>query len=509
MENKLSAKKHFSELSQYDIDPVLAPYFDLDFCTSNHLVLLDDPAIENLDKIRVGVLNTDDTELIKEANTKLGKKIDPVQLNAYEIEKAISIIYETKISSDHTETIKLSSSATIDFAKDRKPNLILQDILSTALQKNATDIHIESYSKDADLRLRIDSILHQVTTSLSPSNIERVIACIKIICDLDHLERKKSQDGRFSANYEEDGKTRKVDFRVSIIPGTYGQEAVIRIIDPKRVILDLNGLGMPPNILKAYSRMVNYPNGLLLTTGPTGSGKTSTLYASIQTLVNRNLKVMTAEDPVERELPKVNQKSISEFMNFADYIRTFLRQNPDTILVGEIRDNETAESAIKASTTGHLVLSSLHTRSAIGTITRLRNLEVPNDNISSNLLGAVGQRLIRKICLDCKEEQKADEELIGIFYDKPVKTKYYAGAGCSACNNTGYSGLMGVYELFFPNKEISIAIGEGLPTSEIKELAIKHGFRPLIEDALEKVHQGETTLEEVARRIGPKYPHAK
>ena len=151
----------------------------------------------------------------------------------------------------------------------------------------------------------------------------------------------------FSANYEEDGKTRKVDFRVSIIPGTYGQEAVIRIIDPKRVILDLNGLGMPPNILKAYSRMVNYPNGLLLTTGPTGSGKTSTLYASIQTLVNRNLKVMTAEDPVERELPKVNQKSISEFMNFADYIRTFLSQNHDTILDGELRDNETAEIAIK------------------------------------------------------------------------------------------------------------------------------------------------------------------
>ena len=508
MDNKNSIEENFTELSLFNINSELAAYLDLDFCTSNHIVLLDDPAIEDLDKIRVGVLNIDDKELLKEAEEKLGKPLNPIQLNAYEIEKAISIIHETKISDDSLDTLSLSSSSIIDFSKDRKPNLILQDILSIALQKKASDIHIESYHKDADLRLRIDSVLHQITTSLSPTNIERVIACIKIICDLDHLERKRSQDGRFSANYEEDGKTRKVDFRVSIIPGSYGQEVVIRVIDPKRVILELDGLGMPPSILKSYSRMVSYPNGLLLTTGPTGSGKTSTLYASVQTLVNKNLKVMTAEDPVERELPKVNQKSTNEFMDFADYVRTFLRQNPDAILVGEIRDNETAEIAIKASTTGHLVLSSLHTRSAIGTITRLRNLGITDDYISSNLLGAIGQRLIRKICNDCKEEHSPDDELMSLFYEKPVKTKYYHGKGCEVCNDTGFDGLMGIYELFFPNNEISIAIGEGTPAGESRELANKHGFTPLVEDALEKVHEGETTLEEVARRIGPKFPHA-
>ena len=290
MDNKNSIEENFTELSLFNINSELAAYLDLDFCTSNHIVLLDDPAIEDLDKIRVGVLNIDDKELLKEAEEKLGKPLNPIQLNAYEIEKAISIIHETKISDDSLDTLSLSSSSIIDFSKDRKPNLILQDILSIALQKKASDIHIESYHKDADLRLRIDSVLHQITTSLSPTNIERVIACIKIICDLDHLERKRSQDGRFSANYEEDGKTRKVDFRVSIIPGSYGQEVVIRVIDPKRVILELDGLGMPPSILKSYSRMVSYPNGLLLTTGPTGSGKTSTLYASVQTLVNKNLR---------------------------------------------------------------------------------------------------------------------------------------------------------------------------------------------------------------------------
>ena len=283
MANKNSIEENFTELSLFNINSELAAYLDLDFCTSKHIVLLDDPAIEDLDKIRVGVLNIDDKELLKEAEEKLGKPLNPIQLNAYEIEKAISIIHETKISDDSLDTLSLSSSSIIDFSKDRKPNLILQDILSIALQKKASDIHIESYHKDADLRLRIDSVLHQITTSLSPTNIERVIACIKIICDLDHLERKRSQDGRFSANYEEDGKTRKVDFRVSIIPGSYGQEVVIRVIDPKRVILELDGLGMPPSILKSYSRMVSYPNGLLLTTGPTGSGK-STLIRCINRL---------------------------------------------------------------------------------------------------------------------------------------------------------------------------------------------------------------------------------
>ena len=508
MTKKSNIEEGFSELSLFKISPDIAPYLDFDFCISNHITLLDDPANKDLEKIRIGILDPEDKELLKEVEVLLGKEINPIQLNAYEIENALSLIYQTSIENDLLNKLSLSSSSKIDFSKDRKPNFILQDILSTALQRNATDIHIENYNKDADLRLRIDGALHQITTSLSPSNIDRIIACIKILCDLDHLERKRSQDGRFSANYEEDNKSRKVDFRVSIIPGNYGQEAVIRIMDPQRVILDLNKLGMPENILKSYSRMVSYPSGLILTTGPTGSGKTSTLYASVQNMVTRGLKVMTAEDPVEYEMAKVNQKSINEFMGFSDYIRSFLRQNPDTILVGEIRDNDTAEIAIKASTTGHLVLSSLHSRSAIGTISRLRNLEVPNDNISSNLLGSIGQRLIRKICESCKEETSPNEGIMNLFYNKTPKFKFHHGTGCSECNETGFKGLMGVYELFFPNNEISTAIGAGVPTSEIRELATENGFIPLVENALEKVHQGLTTLDEVSMRIGPKFPHA-
>ena len=499
----------FSELSLFEVSPALSSFLPEDFCTSNHIALLDDPSEDNTQSVRVGVLDTKDQGLLDEVQEMIGKTIEPVQLNAYEIYKALSQIYKIKIDSENRTVLLLSSSSDIDFAKDRKPNLILQDILSIALKRRASDIHIENYDEDVDLRFRIDGTLHQVTTSLSPSNIQRVIACLKIICELDHLERKKSQDGRFSAAYDDQGVSRKVDFRASIIPGNHGQEAVIRVLDPQRFILDINELGMPPNILNSYKRLVNYPNGLILTTGPTSSGKTSTLYATVQSLVDRDLKIMTAEDPVEYEMEKVNQKSIDEFMNFSDYIRSFLRQNPDTILVGEIRDAETAEIVIKASTTGHLVLSSLHTRSAIGTVSRLRNLEIPDDYISDNLLGAIGQRLVRKICDECKEEQTQTDEMLSLFYAKKQSEKHYHGMGCESCNGTGYKGMLGIYELFFPNEEISTAIGNGTSVAELKNMAKEQGFVPLVENALDKVHEGITSLEEISRRIGPKFPHAK
>ena len=498
----------FSELSLFEIGPKLSSFLPQDFCTSNHIALLDDPSDEDSQDIRIGVLDPEDQDLISEAQEIIGKDIKPIQLNAYEISKALSQIYNIEAESVSGPILHLDSSLEINFSKDRKPNLILQDILSIALQRGSTDIHIENYNEDVDMRLRIDGTLHQVTTSLSPSNIQRVIACLKMACDLDHLERKKSQDGRFSALYDDDGNSRRVDFRASIVPGNHGQEAVIRVLDPQRFILDIDELGMPTNILNSYKRIINHPNGLILTTGPTSSGKTSTLYATVQSLVNRGLKIMTAEDPVEYEMDKVNQKSVNEFMNFSDYIRSFLRQNPDIILVGEIRDAETAEIAVKASTTGHLVLSSLHTSSAIGTVSRLRNLEIPDDYISDNLLGAIGQRLVRKICEKCKEEQTHSDEMLSLFYNKKQSTKHYHGKGCESCNGSGYKGMIGVYELFFPNEEISTAISTGTSVAQLRNMAKEQGFTPLIDNALDKVHEGITSLEEISQRIGPKFPHA-
>lgn len=498
----------FSELSLFEISPSLASFLPEEFCTSNEIVLLDNPSSKDTKKIRVGVLDIENQELIAKAQEIIGEKIEPVQLNDYEIRKALSLIYNIEVDLNAGPNLQLSSSSEIDFSKDRSPNLILQDILSISLQRRATDIHLENYNEDVDMRLRIDGVLHQVTTSLSPSNIQRVIACLKIVCDLDHLERKKSQDGRFSAQYNDEQNSRRVDFRTSIVPGNYGQEAVIRVLDPQRFILDINELGMPVNILKSYKRIVNYPNGLILTTGPTSSGKTSTLYATVRGLVKRGLKIMTAEDPIEYEMNKVNQKSVDEFMDFSDYIRSFLRQNPDVILIGEIRDPKTAEIAIKASTTGHLVLSTLHTRSAIGTVSRLRSLGVPDDYISENLLGVIGQRLVRKICEECKEEDPQTQEMLSLFYDSKDNVRHYHGRGCKSCNDSGYKGMIGIYELFFPTKEIRTAISAGSSVAELNHLAKEQGFTPLVDDALAKAHEGFTSLEEILLRIGPKFPHA-
>ena len=508
MTNNKNNVSEFSELSLFEISPSLASFFPEEFCISNQITLLDDPSSKNTQNIRVGVLDVEDQDLIAKAQEIIGEKISPIQLNDYEISKALSLIYNIEVDLKAGPDLQLSSSSEIDFSKNRSPKLILQDILSISLQRRATDIHLENYNEDVDMRLRIDGVLHQITTSLSPLNIQRVIACLKIFCDLDHLERKKSQDGRFSAQYNDEENSRRVDFRVSIVPGNYGQEAVIRVLDPQRFILDINELGMPVNILKSYKRIVNYPNGLILTTGPTSSGKTSTLYATVQGLVNRGLKIMTAEDPIEYEMNKVNQKSVDEFMDFSDYIRSFLRQNPDIILVGEIRDSKTAEIVIKASTTGHLVLSNLHTRSAIGTVSRLRNVGIPDDHISENLLGVIGQRLVRKICEECKEEDPQTQEILSLFYDRKDNVKHYHGKGCRSCNDSGYKGMIGIYEFFFPTEEISTAISAGASVAELNILAKEQGFSPLVDNALDKVNEGITSLEEILLRIGPKFPHA-
>jgi type II secretory ATPase GspE/PulE/Tfp pilus assembly ATPase PilB-like protein len=498
----------FSELSQFKLDPTVAPLLPVDFCLERHVVILGKPSANTSEPIRVGMLNIKNLPLTAELEDRLDRKVHPVQLNAFEINRALSEIYGITFIEEGQSEIRLSHKTKIDFSEDRNPSLILNDLLSAALRRRATDIHMETYEGDVDLRFRVDGALYQITTPLSPDNIGKVISRLKILCSLDHVEKRRAQDGRFTALYEEEGENRKVDFRLSIVPGVHGQDAVIRILDPHRFILDLDKLGMPEPILTPYKKLVNYPNGLLLTTGPTGSGKTSTLYASIQSLVKKNVKIMTVEDPVEYEFSKVNQKNVDAFMGFPDYIRAFLRQNPDVILVGEIRDLATAEIALRAATTGHLVMSTLHTRDAIGTIARLRNLNVSDDYIASVLIGAIGQRLVRKLCQTCRVEAPAPSELSPLFYSSPPEGPFFLGQGCKECDGRGYRGMIGIYELFFPNETISTAIGQGVPVGEIRKLAFEHGFQPLVEDALLKVHAGETTLEEIAQRIGPKFPHA-
>ncbi len=496
----------FTELTQYEIDPAVAPLLPMEFCLERSVAILGKLPTDVRAPLTLGMLHARDAALIAELGQRLDRTIKPVQLNAFEVRSAIRRIFGVRLEEEAPgQVLSLDYRRRIDFAPDQSQSKMLDDLLSTAVRRRATDIHLEIYYDDVDLRFRIDGVLYQITTPVSPDNFNKVVSRIKVLCSVDLAERRRAQDGRFSAFFDDGTGKRRVDFRVSVVPGGYGQDVVIRILDPSRFILDLDQLTMEPGMLGRFKRLIHYPGGLVLTTGPTGSGKTTTLYASIQTLKGTNLKVMTVEDPVEFEFPKVNQKNVTEFMSFPDYLKSFLRQNPDVILVGEIRDSETAEVAVRAATTGHLVLSTLHTRDAVGAIARLRTLGISDDYIANVLIGALGQRLVRRCCSECLGEYEPNPELVRLYFGPTSPSAFRKGQGCERCSGTGYRGMVGVYELFEPTPEVAALIGQGRAVEEIRAAAVANGFRLLVEDAVRKIQDGVTTVEEVARRVEPKY----
>jgi type II secretory ATPase GspE/PulE/Tfp pilus assembly ATPase PilB-like protein len=494
--------EHFSELPQFTVDPSAAALLPLEYCLEKRVVVLGKPA--DAVPVTVGMLTPSDAALRDELAAKLGRPISPVQLNEFEIRRAIARVFNVPVSEDHGEVVALDSTRDIVFEAGRSAVAMLDDLLAAAIRARATDIHIEAYHDDVDLRFRIDGVLRQITTPLSPDNLTRVVSRAKVLCKLDLAEHRRAQDGRFSALYAEDGRSRRIDLRAVVLPGPYGQDLSIRVLDPARFITDLDALSMSPDLLARWRDLIRRPHGLLITTGPTSSGKTTTLYSSIATLAGDNLKIVTVEDPIEYEFPKVNQKQVTTQMSFADHLRAFLRSNPDVVLVGEIRDGETAEIAVRAGTTGHLILSTLHTGDAIAAIGRLRVLGIPDDSLSDVLIGILGQRLLRRVCEECREEIEPDRALLRRFTDRRLSGSFARGKGCERCTGTGYFGLVGVYELFVPDIELADAIANGEPVERLRRLATSHGWAPLVEDALAKAAAGLTTVEEIARRIAPK-----
>ncbi len=495
----------FSELSQHTTDSATAELLPVDYCLKNQVVVLGALPDDRAAPLTIGLVEPGNAGLLEELREKLNRDVEPVQLNAFEVKRRLSRIHGVRVDQPGLVDIELGAHREIDFEEDQVASKMVDDLLSMAIRVGATDVHLETYKDDVDLRFRIDTDLRQITTPLSPDNIGRVVARLKILCELDPLERRRPQDGRFTGLYKEGEEIRDVDFRVSIIPGTYGEDVVVRVLDPRRFLLDIDALGITPHLLERYKRVIGYPNGLILVTGPTLAGKTNTLYASVKTLQSHGLKIMTVEDPVELEFAKVNQKSVSADMSFADTIRAFLRQGPDIILVGEIRDVETAEVVTRAATTGHLVLTTVHTRDAIGAIARLRTLGITNDSLSSILVAVVGQRLLRRICEGCKQEVPAPEGLVPLFYGGTPDHRFYDGAGCDACGGSGYNGLVHVGELLEIDQALESAIGSGQPVEAIRTLAVERGFRGMAHDALQMVAEGQTTLAEVARNIMPIY----
>ena len=500
----------FTDLTQYDADPNTTRLLPAQYCMEKNVVILGKLPDDAKAELTVGMVDPKNPSLVEEVRTRLGRPVKPLQLSFMDVRRAIGRLYKDAGDDDGVEVVEeedaLGVARKIEFSPEQAATKILDDTLSAAIRRRASDIHVEAYEDKIDLRFRVDGVLYPITTPMTIENVVRIISRIKVLCELDVTERRRAQDGRFSSNYREGRDTRRVDFRVSVVPSPHGQDVVIRVLDPKRFRLDLDEIMPAGKVRDRYNEIIDYPSGLLLVTGPTGSGKTSTLYATVNALRGSDVKVVTAEDPIEYEFPKVNQKLVTETMSYADYLRAFLRQDPDIILVGEIRDEETADIAVRAATTGHLVLSTLHTDDAVSTVTRLRALRLPDDQIAAILVGSVGQRLVRRICEECRQEEMPSPLLVKKYYATPPSIKFMKGAGCEMCGHTGYLGQVGIFELFRPNPELSELIGKGAPLEVLRQGAARAGYEPLVEDGLRRVAEGITSLEEIVRCVRPKYP---
>jgi len=440
-----------------------------------------------------------------------GCNIQPVISPESAIEKAIATYYRDSgqmseilrgIKDEGLQVVEdeeeVPSDIELQSAVQDKPLVKLVDsIITDAVRRGASDIHIECYEKRIRLRYRIDGVLHE----LSPLPFKyraAIISRVKIMADLDISERRLPQDGRIKVKMGD----RAVDIRVSVLPTIFGEKVVMRLLDPKSLMVDLTRLGFPELSLKDFKKAIELPYGMILVTGPTGSGKTTTLYSALKQINNPDINIITAEDPVEFNFDGINQVQIkSEIgLNFAACLRSFLRQDPDVIMVGEIRDGETAEIAIRAALTGHLVFSTLHTNDAPSTINRLIDMKVPNYLVASSIRMVVAQRMVRKICQRCKQVvdvNPATLEMLGMTEEEIRNTRFYQGKGCPECNSTGYSGRIGVFEVMPITPAIERMILEGSSSVEIKDQAIAEGMSNLRKAAIEKMKAGVTSVQEV------------
>lgn len=435
-------------------------------------------------------------------NAKAGDKISAadldVDINNFDFDSHDSEDLEVVEQNDEIDLATLTQ-ASEDAPVVRLVNVLLVD----SLRRGASDIHIEPYEKTFRIRFRIDGVLYDI---MKPPMKMRdpLISRLKIMSKLDISEKRLPQDGRIKIKVRIDERSRELDFRVSTLPTLFGEKVVLRLLDKEKLMLDMTKLGFEVQSLEKFQRAIANPYGMVLVTGPTGSGKTNTLYSALQSLNTPETNIMTAEDPVEFNLEGINQVQMKEQigLNFAAALRSFLRQDPNIILVGEIRDFETAEIAIKAALTGHLVLSTLHTNDAPSTVSRLVNMGIEPFLVATSVNIIQAQRLIRRICSNCKQESSVPKEALieaGFSPEEAANLTVYKGAGCEKCLNTGYKGRVGLYEVMEVTDDLRELIIIGASAIELRKKAIELGMITLRESGLYKIREGITTIEEVMK----------
>ena len=395
-----------------------------------------------------------------------------------------------------------------DQVTDRRADAAVRQLLGLALSRDASDVHLEMLAGGRlHARVRVDGILRELDLGglqqVCDENAREVVSRIKILGKLDIAERRRPQDGAFRARIDRDGQPVNVDFRISILPGYYGESVVLRILDRRNAPASIDSLGFSGPITARLRQLLNRPSGILLITGPTGSGKSTTLYAALMTVYRPEIRILTAEDPIEYVYEQFSQSEVNERIgnSFARYLRAFLRHDPEVIMIGEIRDEETAEMAFRAAQTGHLLLSTLHTNDAISAVTRLRDLNVDPNLLASSLLGVLSQRLIRVVCPECREEYEPSPDLLQEFFAvRPDAMSFYRGRGCSHCDFSGYRGRSSVAELWVPNEEDVIGISKSAPFEQIRSSS-RRSTVSMVHDVMDRLTAGKTNLEELIRML--------
>lgn len=461
--------------------------------------------------LHLAMVNPNDLQLIEFVAKKTGLTVIPYQVTEKDFNEALSL-FRQEMQLTFAELIKQNIQKTHSSQTDPEPPIIkiVDLIIIYANENKASDIHLEPLDEKSLVRFRIDGVLHDVVEL--PLNLhDQVVTRIKVMAALRTDEHQTSQDGKIEFKAKELGKEQELDIRVSVVPITNGEKVVMRLLSQTNRQFSLTDLGFLEKELSLLEKTYQKPYGMILSTGPTGSGKTTTMYAVLKILNKRGVNIMTIEDPVEYDIEGINQIQVNTTtdLTFANGLKSIVRQDPDIILVGEIRDEETANIAINAAMTGHLVLSTLHTNDASTTIPRLADMGVEPYLLASTINVVIGQRLVRKICSKCRysleldakdtELSLAEKELVKKYFPSKKGGRIYKGRGCPVCHQTGYRGRIGLFEVMYINDAIKQAIMAKKNASEIADLAIKEGMRTMLQDGIAKAQQGVTTLEEIIR----------
>ena len=496
------------DLKDYLVDPDtinLVP----EFVARKHQLV---PLFKIGDTLTVAMVDPLNVFAIDEVSLKAGCTVEPALAMESDIKRAIDQYYGVtgtmdevikKIEEEQGELLgtgehDIENKKLAELAEEAPVIKLVNILILNAIRDGASDIHIEPEENMLRIRYRIDGVMQEVPPP--PKNLQAaVISRLKIMSEMDIAEKRVPQDGRFRIKVE----NRQVDMRVSTLPTIHGENVVMRILDVSKALLGLEQLGFAPDVLEEYNKTIRKSYGIVLVTGPTGSGKTTTLYSSLNVINTVDKNIITVEDPVEYRLKLIRQAQVNvkAGLTFASGLRAILRQDPDIVMVGEIRDVETAEIAIQAALTGHLVFSTLHTNNAPGAATRLVDMGVEPFLVSSSILAIIGQRLVRKICPSCKEEYQPPEALLlqAGLDPKQKDLKVYHGKGCKTCLNTGYKGRICIFELLLPNDKIRSLIVQKTSMDVIRKEAVIAGMKTMRDDGLLKVRQGVTTVEEVIR----------